>query len=92
LFQHLPDRCAVVDQHPFGQLKLQPARAQAVAIQRLRHQRDESRVGQLPRRDVDADGHLAWRAAAPLRHLAACLVQHPRAQFDDHAAVLGDRE
>ncbi len=90
--QHGAHVGAVVDQHPFRQLQFQHRAGQAVAAQRRFHQGREAGIGQLPGRHVDADPHPVERAAAPQGRLAARLLQHPAAQFDDQAAVLGHRD
>ena len=57
----------------------------------LAHAVDELRLLELQRRDVDRDRALA-APLAPQRRLAHRLRQHPVADGDDEAAVLGHRD
>jgi hypothetical protein len=81
----------VVHQDGLGQLQLQQVRRQSADGQHAGHAVDEVRLLELQRRDVDGHRHgvPALRATAPP---GARPAQHPVADGDDEAAVLGHRD
>jgi hypothetical protein len=73
-----------------GELEAEPVRGEIRAFEREVHERQEARVGQLQRGDVDAELD-AWTAvpAGPPAGGPARLGQQRRAERDDQAGHLG---
>ena len=78
-------------QDGFGQLQLQQGAGQAVLTQHRRHPVDEVVLLELQGRDIDRHRH-HQPGGAPQRGLAHRLHQHPVADGDDEAGVLGHRD
>src|SRR6185503_3072655 len=81
---------AVLEHDALGDLEAQPLRSEPAGLERLRHSRDEAGLGELAGGDIDADDHLAVVEEAD--RLRARLAHDPRADRDDQAGLLGDRD
>src|SRR3954451_860669 len=77
----------VADQHALGDLELEPGRLDAVLGQGLAHRLDQAVLAELDRGEVDRDAK-----ARPADQVAAGLADHPGADRDDEAGLLGDRD
>src|SRR6476620_7504256 len=74
-------------------LEAERARVEPAVVERLLEDQPELGIGELAMRDVDADDQPhAGRLAAPLAELGAGGVEHPAAEGDDQAGLLGDRD
>ena len=71
-----------------GDLELEQPRRQPGFLERLRHHLGELRIVELPRREVDRD--LQAALGADEGRPAAGFAQHPFADLEDQAALLGD--
>ncbi len=80
-----------LDQHPLGHFERQGRPLQAAVVQSCQHRLGEPGRADLPQREVDREPDLPARLP-PVRHLTACLAQHPGAERDDEPGVLGDPE
>ncbi|OIQ76602.1 hypothetical protein GALL_417180 [mine drainage metagenome] len=91
---HLAQRVVdVVEHDALGQLELEPGGVGAGRVDRAQHAVDETGVGELPRADVDREHALARRRPlAPRRNARAGGVEHPLAELDDQAGLLGHRD
>jgi hypothetical protein len=89
--EHLGDRVGILHDHALGDLQREPRSIHAVIPQYLLHVLDESRLGDLALRDVDAHREpvVSQAQILPGPKLPACLVEHPAAQLDDQPGVLG---
>ena len=75
----------IAEQHAFGELELEPRRVEFGLGQDALDHVDEIGAAELQRRDVDRDGE-----ARPGLAVEAGAAQHPGAELDDQAAMLGD--
>ena len=76
----------VAEQHAFGQFEFEPSRIELRLGQDALDHLDEIDAAELQRRDVDRDSQFR-----PSLAVDAGAAQHPVAEIDDQAAVLGDR-
>ena len=76
----------VAEERALGQLELQPVGVEIGLGQDALDHLDEVGAAELQRRDVDGDGQ-----ARPGAAVEAGAAQHPFAQIDDQAGMLGDR-
>ena len=81
----------VAGQQGLGQLQLNGARRQAMALQKRVQQGLEARVCELAGRHVDTHDRGIPALRAPLRHLADGLFEHPRTDLQDQRGLLGHR-
>jgi len=86
-------RFGLLHDHAFGDLELEVTRVEARVVDRLFDITHQSMILQLPRGNVDADKHIlgAGIAQLPLTHLLTGFFEHPLANRDDQARVLGQR-
>ena len=79
-------RFQVAEQRALGELELEPVGVEIGLLEDALDHVDEVGAAELQRRDVDGDGQ-----ARPALAVEAGAPQHPLAELDDEAGVLGDR-
>jgi len=92
--ERLDDRPLALDEHTLGELEAEAARWQSALVERVRHPLDQIGMGELARREINADRDVARAGmlTLPFGEPAAGLPQHPVPHRDDQAGLLRDRE
>ena len=84
------DLLDVAHHHALGELEGQQAGGDVVAAQGRGDAVDEVGAAELQRRDIDRHRHQRQAGSAPGGELGAHRVEHPLAEAEDQAALLGD--
>ena len=92
LGQRLDRGLLVREDRALGQLQLELARGESLLFQDARHQLWPGSLPQLVRRNVDGDPDRFEALGLPAADLRTRAAQHPLADAQDQARILGDRD